>query len=161
MTDMRFILRVSVGLIVRAPSPVAWEACETPGITDARFDDRGWAAFLLPGLGDRGIPASVFPRSGVRLLTSEVSTIGTRGGGWTDLALEALDAVRFLVASPPSRLPPSIDERADPGTGLSEFEAMLGRRRCVVRLLAYSGSKTPGPTDFLGGLPMLLFDTGG
>jgi hypothetical protein len=129
-------------------------------MTDARFADRGWPEFLTAGRGERGIPPNVFPRSGVRLLTSGASTIGTRGGGWTDFAFAALEVVRFLEVSPPNRLPPSIDDRAEPGTGLSGFEAMLGRRRCV-DLLAWSESKTPGPTDFLGGLPILLFETGG
>ena len=82
-------------------------------------------------------------------------------GGCTDLAFDALDEVRVLVPSTPSRLPPSIDDRADPATGLSALEAMLGRLLAAVRL-ANSESSPPGPIDFLGGcLTTLLFDTGG
>jgi hypothetical protein len=158
--DIRFALRVSVGLIVRAPRPVAW-----PGMADARL----LAADKLPGLlppgrGDRGMLVNDLVRSGVRLIVSAETFVKlTLGGGCIDFALDALDAVKFLVSPPnPNRLPPSMEERADPGTVLSEFEAILGLlARCAV-LLAYSVvSKAPGPTDFLGGLPMLLFETGG
>ncbi len=39
MIDIRFILRVSVGLMVRAPRPLAWVACARPGATDMRLAD--------------------------------------------------------------------------------------------------------------------------
>src|SRR6266566_3403053 len=119
-------------------------------MTETRFPDDGvLAAPLLLTLGDRGSMTAALLSSGVReLLSADKLAALIRGGGWTDFALEALDAVRFLVASPPSRLPPSMDERADPGTSLPESEAMLGRRRCAV-FLAYSESNMPGPTDFL------------
>lgn len=44
--DIRFIRRASVGLIVRAPSPVAWG-----GTTDILLDEGGLAALpLLTGV---------------------------------------------------------------------------------------------------------------
>lgn len=69
----------------------------------------------------------------------------------------------FAISPPLKRLLPSMDERAELEACPSEAEAALGRRRDVVRPrpAPYSGSKGPGPTDFLGGLLMLLLETGG
>lgn len=53
--DMRFILRVSVGLMVLAPSPLACDACGIPGMTDCLLDCVEPLLFpLLPPRGDRG-----------------------------------------------------------------------------------------------------------
>jgi hypothetical protein len=84
---------------------------------------------------------------------------GGRGGGCTDLALEALELVRFLVASPGAT--PSMDVRVESIVPLSEFDTMLGRLTRAGRFPKSAASMTPGPIDFLGGLVMLLFDTGG
>jgi len=51
--DIRFILRVSVGLMVLAPSPVACEEWVTPGMIDIRFAGAALAPFA-EGRGDRG-----------------------------------------------------------------------------------------------------------
>lgn len=48
--DKRFILLVSVGLIVLAPKPVAW----LPGIMDMRLPDEGVPAFPVRR-GDLGV----------------------------------------------------------------------------------------------------------
>lgn len=67
------------------------------------------------------------------------------GGGWTDLAFKALDP-DILRGASPTRPPPSTEAR----------EGSSRRRSCR--------SKTPGPTDFLGGgFPKWVFEfeTGG
>lgn len=51
--DNRFIRRVSVGLMVLAPRPVACDACETPGMMDMRFPEDELPPFP-GGRGDRG-----------------------------------------------------------------------------------------------------------
>lgn len=126
LVDIRFIRRVSVGLIVRAPSPVAWPA---PGMTDARLAEP--APFSL---GDRGMPVADLAWSDPKkLLSSALRVLWlTLGGGPTDFALDALDVLRPRVGSPKTRrLPPSIEERLESGMGLdvSALEATLGRRR--------------------------------
>lgn len=51
--DIRFNRRASVGLIVRAPRPVA---CALPGITDNRLLDEGvWFLCVLGLAGDRAV----------------------------------------------------------------------------------------------------------
>ena len=126
LVDIRFILRVSVGLIVRAPSPVAWPA---PGMTDARLAEP--APF---GLGDRGIPVADLAWSDPRKLQSSAVRVFwlTLGGGPTDFALDALDEFRPRAGSPKTwRLPPSIEERDESAMALvvSALDATLGRRR--------------------------------
>ena len=46
--DIRFALRASVGLTVRAPSPVACDEVGIPGITDIRFPDDDGVFVPLP-----------------------------------------------------------------------------------------------------------------
>jgi len=50
--DKRFNLFASVGLIVRAPRPVAWGG-RTPGTTEMRLAEAGWDV-LDTTLGDLG-----------------------------------------------------------------------------------------------------------
>lgn len=154
--------------MVLAPRPVAWVTWGELGMAEVRFvPDPGccWVLTLrILGWGDRGKEIDVLLWSGVRLLlllsAARVAWCN-RGGGCTDLALDAREPVRLRVVSPPSRDPPSMDDRLEPGMpDLSESDATLGRRLCAGRF-SPSYSYTPGPTDFLGGFAILLFDTGG
>lgn len=144
--------RESVGLMVRAPNPVA----TTPGITDCRF-----AEFCPGNRGDRGIVPPTGKCSEPMLVSGDRVAWLTLGGGPTDLALEALELVELRVGSPKINLAPSsIEDLPAEGMFLSMLVVKLGRRRAVFRA-PYSDSNTPGPTDFRGGLAMLLFETGG
>lgn len=176
--DMRFIRRASVGLTVRAPRPVACDAWRT-GAMDMRFEAVEWPnvadlVLRLLLLFVEALPLKL----PVLLLWLTVlggrwkpdpdgaADMDVRDDCWNERVLEAREPLRFLAASLPllpSRLPPSMDDRAEPAVGRSELEAKLGRRRDVdlPRPALYSESSTPGPMDFRGGLPMLLLDTGG
>lgn len=155
--DIRFILRVSVGLMVLAPRPLACDACPTPGITDCLLD---WAepvlVPLVPLRGDRGDIVERRLVSGVDRLA-----VLARGSAWCiDLAFVALLFVRFREASKPTAELPSIEVRVESIPPLPTFPMRLGLRRWAVRL-PKSVSMTPGPMDFLGGFAILVFDTGG
>lgn len=81
-----------------------------------------------------------------------------RGGGWTDLAFEVLEPLWARKKSPMGRDPPSTEERVGGSSpALSDSEAALGRR--------LRGSNSPprptSPVDFLGGLTMVVLETGG
>ncbi len=156
--DIRFIRLVSVGLMVRAPRPVACEAWGTPGIIDIRFPDNGLEPFAAVR-GERGRAIDIWLWSTVKVLVSgdNVDWLA-RAGGCTDLALEAREPVRFRVTSPKGRGPPSIDERVESKPFLSDTDAALGLRFRDSKSLL---SKTPGPTDFLGGFTMFVLETGG
>ena len=66
IVDIRFILLVSVGLMVLAPRPVAWDAWGTPGMTDTRlFPEPGVCEFLVAPRGDRGNALDILLESGV------------------------------------------------------------------------------------------------
>jgi len=101
--------------------------------------------------------------SGVKLLPVIPTCSFVRRTGCNDLALDALVwAVRVPDIST------SLDALVALAVGMtavvsivvrSAFDATLGRLRCV--RAPKSASITPGPIDFLGGFPMLLFDTGG
>lgn len=163
--DMRFIRRVSVGLMVLAPRPLACDAWDPPpGITDCLLDCE-WAeppappVFpLLPPRGDRGDIVDRRLLSGV-----ERFVVLVRGSAWCiDLALVAL-FVRFRGVSKPAPELPSIEVRVE-SSPPPALPMMLGLLLlCAVRL-PKSVSMGPGPMDFLGGfamLVMMVFDTGG
>lgn len=82
-----------------------------------------------------------------------------RGGGCTDLAFVARDAVRFLVSVP---LPPYASSDARPPVSLSEaVDIRLGRLFWAIRA-PKSDSVTPGPIDFLGCFTTVFaLETGG
>jgi hypothetical protein len=158
MADKRFILLVSVGLMVLAPRPVAWEAF---GTTDIRFPVEDGLEPLMVARGDRGKAADALLWSGRRepLSAERVEWFGA----CTSFALGAREAVKFLgpVGVPPiPRLPPSRDERVGSGSPLSDAGARLGLRRWVTRLPT-SASIAAGAADFLGGFTTVMFDTGG
>lgn len=86
------------------------------------------------GCGDRGNEIDALLWSGVRPILSAVRDWCNRGWGCTDLALDAPEPVKLRVASPPTRDPPSMDDRVEPvAPGLSETDATLVRRRCAGR----------------------------
>lgn len=123
--DIRFIRLVSVGLMVLAPSPVACVAWGTPGMTDIRFPE-GVFPPLAATRGDRGWDMDRLLWSTERTLVSGESMDWlARGGGCTDLALDARAPVRVRVVSPMGREPPSIDERVESRPFLSAPVAML------------------------------------
>lgn len=91
-TENLFARLASVGLTVLAPKPVACEDCGMPGITDNRFTEEGVFVprpLLLPG---------DLPANDEDLLCSGVLTAKCvcpcLDGGWRDLVLAALDAVK-------------------------------------------------------------------
>ena len=82
--DIRFIRRASVGLIVRAPSPVAW--C---GITEARFEDEEGVVAKPAGF-FTGVPTALVEDD--RVWSTAPAAVkkgpgGSRGLGWNDFAL--------------------------------------------------------------------------
>lgn len=154
--DMRFSLRVSVGLMVLAPSPLACDACGIPGMTDCRRDWDELPLFpLLPPRGDLGEIVERRLLSGV-----ERFAVFVRGSAWCiELAFVALLLARFRGVSNPLPLPASIEARVKSVPPLA-LVIRLGLLLCAVRL-PKSVSVTPEPVDFLGGFAMLVFDTGG
>jgi hypothetical protein len=129
---MRFIRLVSVGLIVLAPRPVAWEAWGSPGITDIRlFPDPGACEFLvLAARGDRGKALDILLDSGVTvLLSAESMDWFIRGGGCTERVFADRDAVRFRDVSGKGREPPSTEERVDAEAPTPLSDTMLGLLR--------------------------------
>lgn len=156
--DKRFILLVSVGLIVRAPRPEAW----LPGIMDILLLllEEGVPAFP-PACGDLGARVEKRLCSGVSVDAPSKLAWLVRGGGRTDLALVALEAGKLRVESEPATEAPSIDR-------LDEFREpplspkRLARRACAFRVATSESVTTPGPIDFRGGLGGATgFDTGG
>lgn len=111
MVDSRFILLVSVGLMVLAPSPVACEVW-VPGIIDALFPADDGVVPLTPTRGDRGARENLFC-SGVRVLPVVKFAWLGRGGGCTDLDLAALELGKLRVESSPIKDALSIDVLAD------------------------------------------------
>lgn len=94
------------------------------------FPEPGACEFLAAPRGERGNAVDNLLESGVRvLLSTERVDWFIRGGGCTDRALAARDAVRFRDVSGKGREPPSIDERAEVGTPMPPSEAMLGLLR--------------------------------
>lgn len=137
--DIRFILLVSVGLMVRAPSPVAWEACPV-GMMEARRPEDGVNP-APPGSGDleefrccSGVSEVMF----VWLTTGEACT--------TDLAL----ALRVVLAK--LRVVSLPMSREVLVMSLVFSEKRLGRRFEALRVTVSASTTTPGPMDFRGGL---------
>jgi len=127
-------------------------------MTDVRFPD-GVFPPLAATRGDRGRDMDRLLWSTERTLVSGESMDWlARGGGCTDLALEARDPVRVRVVSPMAREPPSIEERVESRPFLSAPVAMFVLR---FRESKSDPSYMPGPTDFLGGLTTCVLDTGG
>lgn len=123
--DMRFNLRVSVGLMVLAPSPLACDACCPPGIIDCLFD---WAEpLLVPLLPPRGDLGDIVERrvlSGVDKLA-----VFDRGSGWCiDLAFVALLLARLRGVSNPMPALASIEVR-EKSVPLPAVPIRLGLRR--------------------------------
>lgn len=162
MMDMRFILLASVGLTVRAPRPVAWDACRD-GAIDMRFEALDWTGVdsFAPFTLEEEMLEEKLP-----VLLLWLTVLGGRGkaptallGSWTadmdaldeatfwkDLALDAREPLGFLKLSLPltaSRLPSSRDERAVPVTERSELDVKLGRLLDVVL-------DTPAPALYSG-----------
>lgn len=152
--DIRFIRRVSVGLMVLAPKPLAWDEWPVPGIMDARLltaadalrPPRPWPLRR----GERAARDRRFDSTPKALRPAWAA----RGGGCTDLALAALDVLKGRVGSEPSI---EVLVESEP----PRSEARLGRRRWALEYVSES-MRIPGPTDFLGGLAAALtFETGG
>lgn len=140
--DIRFILLVSVGLMVRAPSPVAWEAWPV-GMMDARRPEDGVNP-APPGSGDLEVfrccsgVSEVLVKMFVWLTTGEACA--------TDLALALLVVVAKLrVVSP-------LMSREVLVMSLAFSEKRLGRRFEALRVTVSASATTPGPIDFRGGL---------
>jgi hypothetical protein len=112
-------------------------------------------------LGDLGEIIAVLFCSGVKLLPMKGSLV--RATGCNDLALDALVwAVRVPDISTSADAPVVFVVDIAPVVSSvirSALDATLGRLRCA--RAPKSASITPGPIDFLGGFPILLFDTGG
>ena len=154
MIDSLFILRASVGLMVRAPKPVACGA-----ITDILLLDDGVFVLRpvdLPGERDALIDAGL-DLSG---LAGEVArlSLSNCGAASNDLALMSRFAVRSLDVFPcaPSPLPekelpvPRFKSSAPEESFEKPLLAITGFRRVAASSGASVG-RAPGPTDFLGG----------
>lgn len=154
MIDILFILRASVGLIVRAPKPVACGA-----ITDILLPDIGvfvLGPIDLPGDRDALIDAGL----GLPGLAGEVArlSISNCGAENKDLALMSRFAVSSLglLTCAPSPLPdkdlpvPLLSSSVLEGSFEKSVFAIAGFRRLVASMGASVG-RAPGPTDFLGG----------
>lgn len=81
-----------------------------------------------------------------------------RGGGWTDLALAALELDSILVVSDPVAEELSMEVLVR-STDLSACK--LGRLLGGIRAPVSSSPSIPGPTDFRGGFATLALETGG
>lgn len=153
MVDMRLALLVSVGLIVLAPSPVAWEEWCPPGIMEARLlpvDDG--VEPLPPPRGERGANVDKRFGSGVRASAADKFAWLSRGGGCTDLAFALLELPQLRVASRPVPEDISIDVLVVSPPVLSPNR--LGRRRWLLAKWSLASPMTPGPMDLRGGFPM-------
>jgi hypothetical protein len=99
--------------------------------------------------------------SGVRVLAEWRLAECVLGRGWPmERALTALEPGKFLLVSRPRPMGPSMEVLVE---SLPALEMRLGRLFCGGRYDS-SPSRTPGPMDFLGGLPMLppmALETGG
>jgi len=155
MNDMRFIRLASVGLMVRAPRPVAMDILfESPGVV------------FLPGVPFR-FPGVVWPtiesvfcgsgvREGVNKSFEEI-LLGTR----TDLDFTGLGELEPSLCTWTSGLPCLRDMVL---SALKSLRPILGR--LLMSTSASSGGRNvPGPTDFrgafAGGVPVLLKALGG
>lgn len=158
--ERRFMRLASVGLIVRAPKPVAW------GTVDILFDE------------EDGVPTSSpadFPGVRKALIDEDLEwsdppdgvkscSLGSREGGWSDLALRTLEVSNFKLSSPftpasGGAIRPEVITGSCRWPSVPFFLAKLGLLREAV--LAASNVTVPGPTDFLGGLKDAAFDDGG
>ena len=88
-----FALLASVGLTVLAPSPVAWDVCGNPGITDILLAEDDGVAVPLPlsRAGDLVANEADLLWSGVPTVELDCPCLE---GGCKDLVFAALDAVR-------------------------------------------------------------------
>lgn len=154
MMDILFILRASVGLMVRAPKPVACGAA-----TDILLLDKG--EFVLgpadlpgerPALIDAGLDRSRLAGELARLSLSNC------GGASRDLALMSRFAVRSLgvLTCAPSTLPekylpvPWFESSGPEGSFEKSLLAKPGFGRLAASSRASVG-RAPIPIDFLGG----------
>lgn len=157
MTDMRFIRLASVGLMVRAPRPVAIDILlEPPGVAvlpgvPLRFPGVVWPTVEVE---------TVFCESGVREGVNkslEETLLGTR----TDLAFAALGELEPSLSTWACGLPCLRDKLL---SALDFLPPILGRLLTSISPSS-GGRNVPGPTDFLGavagGVPLLLKALGG
>lgn len=150
---MRLALLASVGLIVLAPSPVAWLP---PGMTDIRlFDDPEPGALPLARLGDLPAKDSDLLWSGVIDCTVRFAWV-CRAGGWRDLAFAAREVVRPRAELSLKFPPEPVLIRADisgicarPWVAEDVLDVKLGRRLGSA-LEPKSVSMMPGPIDLRG-----------
>ena len=161
--DSRFIRLVSVGLMVRAPSPVAWDEWCAPGIMDTRLlpDEEG-----VPGLppvrgDDRGAKVEKRVCSGVLFTSPRSIGCPLRVVGWTDFALAALVVPVARARSGNTPAVASIDfldaPRDEPPSAIK-----LDRLACPFLAEVSDSVPTPGPMDLRGGFAAaIVFDTGG
>lgn len=157
--ESRFIRLASVGLIVRAPKPVAW------GTVDSLFDEEvGVPTSSLvgfPGVRKAFIDEDLEwsdPPDGVRSCS-----LGSREGGWSDLALNTRGVSKFAPVSsapvPVSLVWFEVVVCSCRWPSVLVFFKKLGLLRSP--LPAESNVTVPGPTDFLGGLNVVVaFDEG-
>lgn len=95
---MRFMRRASVGLIVRAPKPVAW--C---GTTDMRLEDEEGVVTVELDVSLTGVRTALVEEERVWSVAPAAVkwvTRGSRGAGWKDLALRFRTEVGTLGSSP-------------------------------------------------------------
>jgi len=94
--DIRFARRVSVGLIVRAPKPVAW------GMVDMRLEDEEGVVTVVPDVFLTGVRTALVEEdrewSVVPVVVKKVRC-GSRGEGCIDLALRFRTDGGTLVSS--------------------------------------------------------------
>lgn len=152
--ESRFIRRVSVGLIVLAPKPLAWELL--PGIIEALLDAEFGVDVLLDTRGDREASDSLFASVAVAAPNpGMVPACVTRGGGCTDFALDA----RVFAARKRDESDPSTDERAESLPVPSATRLVL--RRCVARPMDSVSLLEPGTMDLRACFGTFVPDTGG
>lgn len=141
--DIRFMRRASVGLMVRAPRPVAW------GTMDIRLAvDEGVVALpvvLLPGVrgrlaGDRALLAS----PGVS--RDPCCWCDSRDSGWRDFAF-----IERVVRFPDVDCVFCVRSRKCEVLSTLGFRVEMLGRRFVAPSLRDSVGKIPGPIDFRGG----------
>ena len=148
--DILFILRASVGLIVRAPSPVAW-----PGIIDSLLPEDGvLAPYKLSRAGDRPALAGVVAHGLSGAFGEAVGPEKFRPGcmDFLFMALAAVDRPKSLETRSVSAAFPW--EAPSARVGLAKTmdrvcSFLFGRAVLRSGGSRPSGWKNPGPTDFL------------
>lgn len=155
--DRRRALLVSVGLIVRAPRPVACEADGgIPGMTDILFaDEVGVVGLRVSRCGDLSVKDEDRPCSGVKLGVKDEKLTCLEGGSSDfDFVDRGVLKTRSPMLFDPL-LRAAESERSDMLL-IEGLAVKLGRLRCDVCLVSCPSPVPAPPIDFRGPFPVLL-----